>query len=62
MPETTGPVAAQHRAGEAAVQATYRAFIGHTVDCAECRGGMDCATAADLRRKYRAAKSAALAS
>ncbi|MEU2674237.1 hypothetical protein ABZ622_36310 [Streptomyces sp. NPDC007164] len=57
MPENTGPVAAQHRVMDAAIQTAYAAFIHHTQACVECRtGGMDCAVAGDLRQAYRAAK------
>lgn len=60
MPENTGPVAARHRAANAAVQTAYSAFIHHTVACAECRtDGMDCADAGALRQAYRAAKERA---
>lgn len=62
MAERTGPVQAQHRVGEQAVQAAYSAFIRHTQGCVECRtGGMDCHSAAQLRQVWRKAKAAATA-
>ncbi|ONI48612.1 MULTISPECIES: hypothetical protein [unclassified Streptomyces] len=62
MAERTGPVRAQHRAGEAAVQTAYSAFIRHTQECTPCRKtGADCTTAAKLRQAYRDAKEAAVA-
>ncbi|MET4641587.1 hypothetical protein ABID95_001308 [Streptomyces atratus] len=63
MHEPTGRVTPQHSATDAALQATYAAFIRHTQTCAECRtGGMDCSDAAELRQAYRAAKTTAGAS
>ncbi|MFB6776462.1 hypothetical protein ACFCX0_03315 [Streptomyces sp. NPDC056352] len=60
MPENTGPVAAQHRATDAAIQAAYSAFIRHTQACAKCRTeGMDCVVAGELRQAYRTAKARA---
>ncbi|MFE7398873.1 hypothetical protein [Streptomyces sp. NPDC057557] len=60
MPENTGPVAAQHRATDATIQAAYSAFIHHTVACTKCRTeGVDCADAGVLRQAYRAAKERA---
>ena len=57
MAERTGPVQAQHRAGEQAVQTAYTAFIHHTQACTECRtGGMDCTDAAELRQAWRHAR------
>ncbi|WP_326739169.1 hypothetical protein [Streptomyces sp. NBC_01022] len=62
MTERTGPVQAQYRAGEQAVQAAYAEFIRHTQACAECRtGGMDCEVAAQLRQVWRKAKAAVVA-
>ncbi|MEU3203584.1 hypothetical protein ABZ702_06805 [Streptomyces cyaneofuscatus] len=57
MAERTGPVQAQHRAGEAAVQVAYSAFIRHTQVCTPCRKtGADCADAVTLRQAWRDAK------
>ncbi|MFE7392103.1 hypothetical protein [Streptomyces sp. NPDC057582] len=57
MPENTGPMAAERRAEDAAVQTAYSGFIRHTQACTECRtGGVDCADASELRRVYREAK------
>ncbi|MFZ4264519.1 hypothetical protein [Streptomyces arboris] len=62
MAERTGPVQAQHRAGEAAVQTAYSAFIRHTQVCAPCRKtGADCAEAAELRQAWRDARAAVAA-
>lgn len=62
MAERTGPVHAQHRAGEAAVQGAYSAFIRHTQMCAPCRTeGKDCETAATLRQAWRVARAAVTA-
>ncbi|MEU0001482.1 hypothetical protein ABZ069_31650 [Streptomyces microflavus] len=62
MAERTGLVRAQHRAGEAAVQTAYSAFIRHTQECPPCRKtGADCASAAGLRQAYRDAKEAVAA-
>lgn len=58
----TGPVEAQHRAGERAVQSAYAAFIRHTQLCAPCRkDGADCETAAALRQAWRDARAAVAA-
>ncbi|MGY4902593.1 hypothetical protein [Streptomyces sp. 900116325] len=60
MPENTGPVAAQHRAEDATLEAAYNGLLDHTMACTECRaGGMDCTEAAALRQAYRAAKERA---
>lgn len=57
MAERTGPVEAQHRADEAAVQVAYRRFIRHTQLCTECRQtGVDCEDAVELRKAWRAAR------
>ncbi|QQZ56844.1 hypothetical protein IFE09_26960 [Streptomyces microflavus] len=62
MAERTGRARAQHRAGEAAVQDTYSAFIKHIEECTPCRkDGADCATAAGLKQAYRDAKDQAVA-
>ncbi len=62
MAERTGPVQAQHRAGEAAIQAAYRRLIRHTQLCAECRAdGVDCEDAADLKEAWREAQRAVAA-
>ncbi|MFC8282952.1 hypothetical protein [Streptomyces cyaneofuscatus] len=62
MAERTGPVRAQHRAGEVAVQTAYAAFIDHIQKCPPCRtDGADCDTAAELKQVYRDAKEAAVA-
>lgn len=42
------------------VDDAYKTFICHTQDCAECRsGGVDCATAAELRQAWRDARTTA---
>lgn len=62
MPDRTGPVEAQHRGGEQAVQAAYSSFIRHTQACTECRtGGVDCDAAATLRQAWRNARQAVTA-
>ncbi len=62
MAERTGPVQAQHRAGEAAVQTAYAAFIRHTQLCPPCREtGADCEAAANLRQAWRDARAAVAA-
>lgn len=62
MAERTGPVQAQHRAGEDAVQRAYTAFIRHTQLCPPCRmDGADCETAAGLRQAWRDARAAVAA-
>ncbi|MET9705383.1 hypothetical protein [Streptomyces griseus] len=59
MAERTGPVQAQHRADEAAVQTAYTAFIQHTQKCTPCRtDGADCGTASALRQTWRDARTA----
>ncbi|MER5892265.1 hypothetical protein [Streptomyces sp. NPDC001876] len=62
MAERTGPVQAQHRFREAAVQVAYTAFIRHPQLCDVCRTeGMDCETAATLRQVWRDARAAVTA-
>ncbi|MFF5891168.1 hypothetical protein ACFY72_20655 [Streptomyces globisporus] len=62
MAERTGPVQAQHRAEEDAVQAAYAEFIEHIQECPPCRtDGADCPTAAKLKQAYRNARDAAVA-
>lgn len=57
MAERTGPVQAQHRAGEDRVQAAYRRLIRHTQLCIECRQtGVDCEDATELKHAWRAAR------
>lgn len=61
MAERTGPVQAQHRVNEAAVQAAYGRFVRHTQLCAECRTqGVDCVDAAELKTAWRDARDAAV--
>lgn len=36
--------------------AAYRVFLGHTTQCAACRAGAPCATAARLGRAWRQAR------
>ncbi|WP_328866142.1 hypothetical protein OG892_21375 [Streptomyces sp. NBC_00341] len=41
---------------EADSEAAYRVFLGHTTQCAACRAGAPCATAARLGRAWRQAR------
>lgn len=62
MAERTGPVQAQHRVQEQAVQAAYGRFIRHTQLCTECRTtGVDCDDAVDLKAAWREARQGAVA-
>ncbi|WP_328902277.1 hypothetical protein OHR86_22310 [Streptomyces sp. NBC_00441] len=59
MAERTGPVQAQHRAQEQAVQTAYGRFIRHTQLCLSCRQtGVDCEDAVELKAAWREARQA----
>ncbi|MCC8478899.1 hypothetical protein LMJ41_13505 [Streptomyces globisporus] len=53
---TTRPRAGASRVGSSrseSVDATYRAWLGHTQCCATCRAGVCCPTAVRLGRIWR---------